>query len=95
MRVVLLVTLFIFSFAGCSDSDDVTPPENVIEQVYFPAINSSEWKTVEPSDLGWNESELTNLYSFLDQNNTKAFIILKSGKIVIEKYWGNDDINSG
>jgi len=38
--------------------------------------------------LGWNKSELYNLYSFLENNNTDAFIILKDGRMVVEKYFG-------
>jgi CubicO group peptidase (beta-lactamase class C family) len=37
--------------------------------------------------LGWNEAELPNLYTYLQQKGTKAFIILKNGKIVAEKYF--------
>jgi CubicO group peptidase (beta-lactamase class C family) len=40
--------------------------------------------------LGWDENELEDLYSFLEQNETRAFIILVDGKIVTEKYWNKD-----
>jgi CubicO group peptidase (beta-lactamase class C family) len=56
--------------------------------MYFPPINSTDWQTVSPSSLAWNETELNNLYPYLQQKNTKAFIILKNGKIVAEKYFG-------
>lgn len=49
-----------------------------------------------PESLNWNNTELTKLTDFLAQNNTKAFMVLKDGKIVLEEYWGNNTItNSG
>jgi len=56
---------------------------------YFPPLTGDQWATVDPDDLGWCEEGIDNLYTFLDQKDTKAFIILKDGKIVIEKYFGN------
>jgi CubicO group peptidase (beta-lactamase class C family) len=56
--------------------------------IYFPPTGTTEWQTITPAVLGWNETELTNLYSYLKTKSSKAFIILKSGKIVTEKYFG-------
>lgn len=58
------------------------------QQTYFPPISGSQWDTVSISSLGWNSSAVTPLYSFLDSNNTRAFIVLKGGKIALEKYFG-------
>jgi len=30
------------------------------------------------------------LYAYLNQNNTRAFLVLQNGKIVIEKYFGKN-----
>jgi CubicO group peptidase (beta-lactamase class C family) len=38
--------------------------------------------------LGWCEDQIPELLTFLESNNTKAFIVLKNGKIVIENYFG-------
>lgn len=38
--------------------------------------------------LGWCRDKVAPLYSFLETRNSKAFIVLKDGKIVIEKYFG-------
>lgn len=40
------------------------------------------------ASLGWNEGTVNDLYTYLEQKNSKAFIVLKNGKIVIEKYFG-------
>lgn len=87
-----LTPFFIFLliiFSACSKSDPVTPPINPpTSTLYFPPITGTTWETTTPASLGWNDTELNNLYTYLQQKNTKAFIILKNGKIVAEKYYG-------
>lgn len=58
-------------------------------QLYFPPIQASAtWQTEDPAALGWCTDQLPPLLNFLEQSNTKAFIVLKDGKIVIEQYFG-------
>ncbi len=56
-------------------------------QLYFPPITGSSWQTVTPQSLGWNTDRIDSLYRLLNNKNTKAFIILKDGKIAIEQYF--------
>ena len=65
-----------------------TPPNPTGTTLYFPPVSSTEWRTSTPASLGWNETQLADLNPFLQSKNTKAFIILKNGKIVVEKYFG-------
>ncbi|WP_223274558.1 serine hydrolase [Salibacter halophilus] len=58
----------------------------IYAQTYFPPANSNEWETTDPSSLNWCQNEIDSLYAFLNINNTKAFILLKDGKIVLEHY---------
>jgi CubicO group peptidase (beta-lactamase class C family) len=59
------------------------------QNLYFPPLNNSApWDTLSPSALGWCADEIDTLYSFLEEENTKGFIVLKDGKIVLEKYFG-------
>jgi CubicO group peptidase (beta-lactamase class C family) len=75
--------------SACSKSDPVTPPVTPpTTTLYFPPITGTSWETTSPASLGWNEPELNNLYTYLQLKNTKAFIILKNGRIVAEKYYG-------
>lgn len=55
---------------------------------YFPPLTGN-WETISPSSLGWCNENIDSLYNYLNQKNTKAFIVLKDGKIVLEKYFGN------
>lgn len=56
------------------------------QQLYFPP-NSGEWATASASDLNWCTDELDSLQQFLEDKNTKGFIILKDGKIAVEWYF--------
>ncbi|TKG92019.1 T9SS type A sorting domain-containing protein [Puteibacter caeruleilacunae] len=63
-------------------------------QLYFPPKTSSTWDTISPAALGWCESKIDSLYSFLEAENTKAFILLKDGKIVLEEYFNGHSATS-
>lgn len=88
MRLKTIAALLLFSvgFISCQKTDP--PPDPTPTSLYFPPLTGSEWQTQTPASLGWNESQLNDLYPFLQSKNTKAFIILKNGKIVAEKYFG-------
>ena len=61
------------------------------QSLYFPPNNSDEWATTDPEELGYCADQVDELYDFLEQTNSKAFILLKDGRIVLEKYF--DDFN--
>lgn len=83
----LQLILVVFLLACVNDDSVIIPPEQAA--LYFPPLNSDTWETKTPTELNWNTLNLTNLLSYLDQNNTRAFIVLKDGKIVVEEYFGN------
>lgn len=58
------------------------------QPLYFPPLTGTSWDTMTPQSLNWCQNKIDSLYNFLDTNNTKAFILLKDGKIVLEKYFG-------
>ncbi|MFN5460761.1 MAG: serine hydrolase [Bacteroidota bacterium] len=59
------------------------------QQLYFPPVVGNTWDTISPQSLGWCQNKIDSMYAFLDSSNTKSFILLKNGKIVLEKYFGN------
>lgn len=59
-----------------------TPP------LYFPPKTGTAWAMTDPATLGWCQPKIDSLYTFLEGTNTKGFIILKDGKVVLEKYFG-------
>ena len=59
------------------------------QTLYFhPLSGTATWDTLSPSSLGWCLNEIDTLYDYLQQQDTKGFIVLKDGKIVLEKYFG-------
>ena len=58
------------------------------QNLYFPPKTGNEWQSISLESLNWSSDKLDTLYNFLEEKNTKAFIVLKDGKIVIEKYFG-------
>jgi CubicO group peptidase (beta-lactamase class C family) len=59
------------------------------QSIYFPPLNpNANWESQTPASLGWCTDKIDSLYDFLASENTKAFLVLKDGKIVLEKYFG-------
>lgn len=62
---------------------------NVSAQLYFPPNSGTTWETTDPATLGWCPDSIQVLYNYLESKDTKAFIILKNGRIVLEQYFGD------
>jgi CubicO group peptidase (beta-lactamase class C family) len=75
-RTLLSLFLFLFSSFGFSQT------------LYFPPLTGSNWDTLSNQELGWCNDSLQSLIDYVGDNNSKAFIILKDGKIALEKYYG-------
>ena len=73
MKTKLLV-LFLFLFSNLQAQID-----------YFPPLTGDQWDTLSITELGWCDDQLDELLAFLETNGTKAFLVLKDGKIVVEK----------
>jgi CubicO group peptidase (beta-lactamase class C family) len=84
MKNIFLLSLLVVTLFGCSSDSDSTPEE----QMYFPPNDgSTTWETKTIADLGWNQSAVQPLLTYLEQKNTKSFIILVNGRIVMENYF--------
>lgn len=85
--ILLLLSVSLF---GCS-SDSETPNEvtnpPVTEAMYFPPNNADTWETKTPASLGWNESQVQPLLTYLEEKHSRSFIILVNGRIVMENYF--------
>lgn len=65
------------------------------QELYFPPAQSTGvWETMSPSELNWCKDRIDSLYTFLQETYTKAFIVLKDGKIVREWYFGSFERDS-
>lgn len=72
MKPLILTFLFPLFLAG--------------QTIYFPPVNSNTWDTIAPTQLGFCETRLDSLKDFLESKDTKAFLLAKDGKLVIEWY---------
>ncbi len=85
---LLFIVFFVF---GCDQNDcGCDTPE---ESMYFPPIGSAIWETKTIESLGWNQSQVQPLLDYLALKNTKSFIILHNGKIVMENYFNGHTAN--
>ncbi len=81
--------------SSCSKDTDTTDKEenSVPTDIYFPEIGSDTWESITPEQLNWNDDKLEDLYEYLETKNSKGFIVLKNGRIVIEKYFNGHSQN--
>lgn len=85
------LTLFLATVLAlsCNKDNPVDPGTNV-DQFYFPGSTNDGWETLSPDSLGWDTTLIPDLNTLLEDNNTRAFLVLKDGKIVMEEYWGKN-----
>ncbi len=72
----------------------VTSMQINAQSLYFPPLTGNAWDTISPAATGYCQEKIDSLYTFLGNNNTKAFLLLKDGKIVLEKYFGGQTQSS-
>ncbi|MDP5081608.1 MAG: beta-lactamase family protein [Winogradskyella sp.] len=86
----LVIYLSLLLFASCTSDDGLTTDEEPSnDAIYFPPLDSDTWETKTISELNWNEAQLQPLLDFLEEKNSKGFMILHEGKIVVESYFNN------
>ena len=87
-RAIILLWILISVACSKKPEDPVITDTNL----YFPEADN--WETISPANLEWDIAEINNLENYLQEKNTKAFIILKNGRIALETYYDSFDQNS-
>lgn len=65
------------------------------ETIYFPPTDgSTTWETKSIADLGWNQSQVQQLLDYLALKNSKGFIVLYNGRIIMENYFNGHTATS-
>lgn len=82
-QVKSITTKIFFIYIFCCNIHPVSA-----QNLYFPPNNQTQWDTMSIETLGWCPERINDLYNYLENNQTKGFIILKNGKMVLEKYFG-------
>ena len=80
MKFIKTSILFLFGFAYGTAQD-----------IYFPPNFSNDWEVEDLSNLGWCDEGIESMHTFHEESNSKAFIILKNGKIAIESYYNDHE----
>ena len=75
MKIILLLTTLVTAFNSKTQS------------LYFPPTSGTAWDTIDPISLGYCQENIDILHDYLNTTNSKAFILLKDGKIVFEWYY--------
>ncbi|MNQ75409.1 beta-lactamase/D-alanine carboxypeptidase [compost metagenome] len=82
--------LILLLFTSCSKEDNDSTPTPT-QSMYFPPLTGNTWETVSISDLKWNQNAVQPLLDYLELKNSKSFIILVNGRIVLENYFNQHD----
>src|SRR4051812_10412241 len=82
-KIYLIFILLVFNFSFLRS-----------QSLYFPPITGTTWDTMAPQSLNWCQPRIDSLYNYLQVKHTKSFILLKEGKIVLEKYFAPYTIDS-
>lgn len=87
MNKLTLLLLSVLPFFGCSKSDEALETTPAVEAMYFPPNGVATWETKSIASLGWKQTAVQPLKDFLIQKNSKSFMILVNGRIVMEEYF--------
>lgn len=89
----LSLTCFLFIALGCK-KEDVDEPKTPIapepEAIYFPQNFTGVWEWQDWSKTGWDSSAVDDLYAYLDDTETRGFVVLRYGRLALEHYNGKD-----
>jgi len=85
-RVLIFSILF-----SCAKNDAIVEAENAL---YFPPLSGNNWEQTSVQELGWNQNQVQPLLDYLEEKNTKGFIILHNGRIVFENYFNGHTANT-
>lgn len=86
----LCIAFFCISCSSESAEPTPTPPETT----YFPPLSGTTWETKTIASLGWKQAAVQPLLDYLALKNSKGFIILVDGRIILENYFNGHTATS-
>ncbi len=91
MKKIYFILTATILLSGCNTDEKILNSD----KLYFPPTDgSSTWETKSIASLGWNQTAVQPLLDYLAIKNTKGFVILVDGRIIIEKYFNNHNATS-
>ncbi len=92
LRSIILLFLIVVA-TNCNNNDD-NKPISSDSTPYFPPTTGSAWETSTIETLAWRQDPVQPLKDFLINNNSKSFMILVNGRIVMEEYFDGHTASS-
>ncbi len=83
LKRLVIFSIFLFALS-----------QSLSAQSYFPPLSGNQWDTLSPSTLNWCPEKVDTLLSFLESRNSKSFMVLVDGRIVIEAYFNDHGPNA-
>ncbi|PJJ62999.1 serine hydrolase domain-containing protein [Chryseobacterium geocarposphaerae] len=86
--IVCFVLIICSSSAKLTEHTTSKPIPAIKEAMYFPPFNSDTWETKSIASLGWHQDKVQDLLDYLQTKNSRSFMILQNGRVVMENYFG-------
>ncbi|RPI01637.1 MAG: hypothetical protein EHM72_05985, partial [Calditrichaeota bacterium] len=100
MKKVFVVIFFIawiwFLFSGCDSNHGVEPEPT--DEIPLPIITDDGWEAASLSSVGMDAGKLGQLLQRLDQTSDHrihSILVVREGKLVLEKYYPGLKFNLG
>lgn len=92
---ILIANLFLLIFLGIISCESEKNIQNstTTEEMYFPPNSLGTWETKNRNSINWNSTAFEPLKMYLKETNTKSFMILVNGRIVVEEYFSGHSIS--
>jgi CubicO group peptidase (beta-lactamase class C family) len=88
MKKIVFILMCLFAIVGCNkENPEPTPTPPTDDAMYFPPNSGTVWETKSIQALNWNQAAVQPLLDYLQLKNSKGFIILVNGRIVLENYF--------
>lgn len=94
MKKIIYTIFILVLFVSCG-TESVDPTPTPVDTMYFPPLSEDNWDTKTISDLGWKQTAVQPLLDYLTVKNSKSFIILVNGRIVMENYFNGHSATAG
>ncbi len=94
MKPINLFLIVAFFATSCSKSSEIVQNNPETSAMYFPPNGSTIWETTSIEALGWHSNAVQPLLDYLLLKNSKSFMILVNGRIVMENYFNGHDANT-
>lgn len=87
--------IFLLLCVSCTtEPGNTTAAPSPTETIYFPPIPGSNWETQSIASLNWKQESVQPLVDYLALKNSKSFMILINGRIVMENYFNGHTANT-